>query len=263
MIHMFHVLFGFALAYLVASLSESYLHRTVGHADPRVRQFWRRYPRLFRLLLKAYYRHAVVHHGLTYRDDHITQFRDPADKARVDRIVEEAADALIERERYGLTIVPRGFLTYNVAVIPLVAVLYWSAGFWVSMGALPVLTFAPLLSMVFHPYFHLPHRVAIRSAPKPVAFLLTTWYFRSVWRNHYLHHKYLRCNYNLLLGGDLILGTSRTADPTDLEAIKSLGIPSDAEPSHPHVPRAGLCQENASDANRSPRSGSGWPNGKR
>jgi hypothetical protein len=218
------VLMGFAVTYLAASLSESYIHRNVGHASRRAQRFWRKHPCLLSHLLRAHYRHAVVHHGLTFRTDHVTQFADVRDKARVDQAVRGAWDPLIEREEYGLTIGPRGFLTYNLVVFPFLWLIYLWSGPWPCVGALPVLPLTTSLSMVVHRYLHLPHRVAVRAAPWPLALLLSTRYFRAVARHHYLHHRYGNCNYNLLLGGDFLLGTSRRASPQDLRAMLALGL---------------------------------------
>ncbi|WP_165246325.1 hypothetical protein [Paludisphaera soli] len=216
---------GLASSYLAATLSESFLHRTVGHAGPRLRRAWARRPRLCGHLLRAHYRHAVVHHGLTFARDHVTQFLDDEDKARVDAIIEPRGDPLIQRERYGLSVGLRGFLTYNGAVWPLIPALALGVGPWAALAALPIPLAAPLLSMFIHPYLHLPHREALRRAPRPLAFLLDTAYFRSVARHHYLHHAYPRSNFNLLLGGDRLLGTHRRPTAKDLDAMAALDIP--------------------------------------
>ncbi len=221
------VLIGFIVCYLIASISESYLHRAVGHAPSHVRRFWARHPRLFGHLLRAHYRHAIVHHGLTYKKDHVSQFVDSKDRDRVDDVVKEARDELIWRERYGVTLGLRGLVTYNLTVIPVVPVLYWLVGPWSLAGAAPVLMAAPLLSMIFHQYLHLRHEEAVQVASKPVACLLKTRYFRAVARHHYLHHVYQRYNFNLLMGGDVIWGTHRRASQHDLETMRSLGIPVD------------------------------------
>ena len=216
---------GLAASYLTATVSESYLHRTVGHATPRLRRFWARHPRLCGHLSRAHYRHAVVHHGLTFVRDHVTQFLDEAAKARVDGIIAPRGDPCIERERYGLSVGVRGLLTYNATVLPILPALYWLGGPLACAGALPVLLVAPLLSKFVHPYLHLPHVEAVRIAPRPVALLLRTRYFRAVARYHYLHHVYQRSNFNLLIGGDHLLGTYRRAGPDDLRAMEAIGLP--------------------------------------
>ncbi len=180
------ILAGLAATYLVALVSESCLHRFVGHASVRTRRFWARNPRLYAHLPRAYYRHAVVHHGLTFRKNHVTQFVSVEEKAAVDRIAERAADERIRAERYGLTVGLRAFVTYNLTVFPIVPVVVILAGPWATAGALPVLVVTPLLSMLIHPYIHREHEAATREAPAVVAFLLKTRYFQAVSRHHYL-----------------------------------------------------------------------------
>jgi hypothetical protein len=216
---------GLATSYLAATLSESYLHRTVGHATTRRRRFWARHPRLCGHLTRVHYRHAVLHHGLTFARDHVTQFLGEADKARVDAIIAPHGDRLIEKEHYGLTVGLRSLLTYNVAVLPILPALFWLCGSVACLGALPVLSAAPLLAMFVHSYLHLPYSEALRRCPRPAAFLLGTRYFRAVARHHYLHHVYPRFNFNLLIGGDWLLGTHRRASPDDLRAMDEIGIP--------------------------------------
>jgi len=216
---------GLATSYLAATVSESYLHRTIGHATPRLRQFWARHPRLCGHLIRAHYRHAVVHHGLTFVRDHVTQFLDAADKARVDVLTAPRGDPCIAKERYGLSVGLRGLLTYNASVLSILPALFWLGGPIACAGALPMLLVTPLLSMFVHPYLHLPYHEALRLAPRPVALLLRTRYFRAVTRHHYLHHVYQRFNFNLLMGGDYLLSTYRRANLDDLQAMEEIDIP--------------------------------------
>jgi hypothetical protein len=122
-------------------------------------------------LPRAYYRHAVVHHGLTFRKNHVTQFVSVEEKAAVDRITERAADERIRAERYGLTVGLWAFVTYNLTVFPIIPVVVILAGPWATAGA-SVLVVTPLLSMLIHPYLHREHEAATRAAPAVVAFLL-------------------------------------------------------------------------------------------
>lgn len=213
------VLLGLVTAYLVATVSESLLHRFVGHAGGRTRRFWARHPGLFGPLLRAHYRHAVVHHGLTFRVNHVTQFEDAEAKAETDRSVAPTADALIPREHYGLTIGLRGLVSYNVTVAPILPILYGLAGAWALCGALPVLTLAPLSAMLVHPTLHRHPEAAAREAPWIVGLLIRTRYYRALWRHHFVHHKHPRWNFNLLLGGDRLLGTYRSPDARDLDEM--------------------------------------------
>jgi hypothetical protein len=218
------ILFGLAATYLVATVSESYLHRFVGHASVKARRYWSKHPRLFGHLLRVHYRHAVVHHGLTFRLDHITQFENSAENAAVDRFVAHQRDSRIQEESYGLTIGLRGLVTYNLTVVPIVPIVCILTGPWALAGALPLLTVAPVLAMLIHPYLHRDHEAATREAPALVALLLKTRYFRALSRHHFLHHKYPNCNFNLLLGGDYPLGTHRSPSVEDLSEMAAIGI---------------------------------------
>lgn len=218
------VLLGFAATYLVATVSESLLHRFVGHAGGKSRRFWAKHPRLFGSLLRVHYRHAVVHHGLTFRVDHVTQFEDAAAKAEIDRAVAPRADALIRRERYGLTIGLRGLVTYNLTVAPILPILYGLAGSWAVWGALPALTLAPLSATLVHPVLHRHHEAAARAAPVLIGILMRTRYYRALLRHHFVHHKYPSWNFNLLPGGDHLLGTHRSPTVEDVNEMAAIGM---------------------------------------
>ena len=129
-----HFSVGFAVSYIASSLSESFLHRNVGHATARIRRIWSRYPRFCGFLSRAYYRHAVVHHGLTYTQNHVTQFLSNHDKVRVDAIVDSRGDDLIKGEKYGLSVGLRSLLTFNVPALPILPVLYWMCGPYACLG---------------------------------------------------------------------------------------------------------------------------------
>ncbi|WP_435007669.1 hypothetical protein P12x_004934 [Tundrisphaera lichenicola] len=218
---------GLGLGYLAASISESLLHRFVGHARAGTRRYWARHPRLFGHLLRVHYRHAVVHHGLTYRSDHVTQFDDQVHRSRVDRVIGKAGDPLIVRERYGLTIGLRSLISYNLTVVPALPVLAVMIGPWSILGALPMLMAAPLMAMVVHPSLHRPYASVDPQAPRHLARLLRTRYFRYLVRHHFLHHEDPTCNFNLLLGGDWLFGVGRRPDREELDRIRSLGLPID------------------------------------
>jgi hypothetical protein len=62
------------------------------------------------------------------------------------------------------------------------------------------------------------------SVPTLLGLLMDSRYIRAVRRHHYLHHKYLDCNFNLLLGGDWLLGVHRSPTPANLDAMSEIGI---------------------------------------
>ena len=55
------ILGGFAIGYLIATFSESFLHAIVGHASERARAVWHRYPRLFHFMIPVSYTHLRAH----------------------------------------------------------------------------------------------------------------------------------------------------------------------------------------------------------
>ena len=67
-----------------------------------------------------------------------------------------------------------------------------------------MLALPPLLSRCFRPYLHMPHQRALRQAPAVTAWLLERRYFRAMARSHFMHHRYMANNFNLLLGGDVL-----------------------------------------------------------
>lgn len=172
------ILLGLIVTYLIATVSEVLLHRYIAHASSKARRYWARHPRLFGHLLKLHYRHTIVHHGLTFRMNHVTQFKDTNERELTDRIVALRADELIHREDYGLTIGLRGLISYNMTVAPILPILYWIAGPWALCGALPVLTLAPFSAMLLHPFLHEHHETA-RKPSAMVQLLMRTKYGSS------------------------------------------------------------------------------------
>ena len=53
---------------------------------------------------------------------------------------------------------------------------------------------------------------------------LRSRYFRFLAQHHFLHHKYVHCNYNLLLGGDLVWQRQRYPSREDYREMQALGL---------------------------------------
>jgi hypothetical protein len=222
------VLFGLPIGYLIATLAESFLHRSVQHAGAGVRKFWLRYPRLFGPFLRAFYSHHVIHHARTFRRDFVTQFRSRQEQEALDRAMPPGWLERIKGEEYGLTLKGWGVLMFLLPVFPCVPLLYWLVGPWATAGALvPLLVVYPLMSKWIHPLLHRAHEDAVSRATPLEAWLLKTPYMKAVVRGHYLHHRYINCNYNLLLGGDFLFGVHRTSSPRDIADMARLGLPVD------------------------------------
>lgn len=218
---------GILLGYVIVSVAESFLHNNVQHGRSRARRFWERYSWLMKPLRRAYFSHHTIHHCRTFRKNHVTQFRSEEERARLDATLTGWHGALIKRERYGLSVSDLGVLMFLLPVIGFLPLIYWLFGGWVLAGALLPYLIYPASSRNLHPYLHMRYEDALRAAPPPMRWFLRTSYCRFIYRHHYLHHRYVRCNYNLLFGGDWLLGVHRPPAPEDLEDIRALGLPVD------------------------------------
>ena len=54
--------------------------------------------------------------------------------------------------------------------------------------------------------------------------MLKTGYIQSLRQHHYLHHRYSDYNFNLLLGGDVVLGRYRVPTTQDWDEMYRLGL---------------------------------------
>lgn len=217
---------GFGLGYLIATVAESFFHRHIGHASPRTIRFWRRHRWFFAPFLRAYFSHRMVHHTWTYQTDFVTQFRDEAEKREVDQRTPADYRAYIHKHDYGNTL--RGFsvVRFVLPTAPAIPAVWLLFDPWVALGSMaPILVVYPLMSRWFHPLFHLPHEVAVRRSSAVTRWLLGTKYMTASRRNHFIHHRHPSYNYNLLLGGDWLLGRYRSASEEERDEMRQIGIP--------------------------------------
>lgn len=214
---------GLALGYLIGTFLESFYHDRIQHGA-RDSAAHRR----VRALGRARASHETVHHRLTFRRDHVTQFATPDERARVDAYLEaewpDMAGA-VRAEGYGLGLGAWGLAQFALALCPPVLLLWPLLGRAAALAAAAPVCLVPLLSSRVHRYLHMSERAALEQAPWPVGLLLRSWYGRRVWRHHWMHHRHLRCNYNLLLGGDWLRGVHRDPAPADLLRMAAIGIP--------------------------------------
>jgi hypothetical protein len=225
-----NVLIGLAIGYLVGSLLESCLHEYVSDAPTQLVDRWRKYPRLFRIMLNSYFSHHVIHHHQTFRKNHVTQFESADDRARLERL-------LLARGRHGRMIIggdyanrlhAEGGFVFALPALICGMIISLFAPVSIAVGAVVALMLAPLLSYFVHPYLHRPFIDGQRDASSFVAFLLRTRYMKAVYRNHFIHHRYGgTSNYNLVLGADFIRNRVRKPAPEDVAAMKQVGMPLD------------------------------------
>jgi hypothetical protein len=216
---------GSLLGLLSATITESIGHKLAGHPGPRQRKFYRKFPRLMAPFLKPYYQHLVIHHHRTFKGDHFTQFANQLEKDKLDawigkKFSPEFAE-LIWTERYNLTLKGiSGTLPFALPFLLGPFVILVTLGPLAASASL-LTAFIPVwLSKYVHPLVHLPHETA--NEHPFIRWLMRTRYMRHVFRNHYLHHQHLEKNFNLLLGGDYLVGLHHAASPEEDARLRML-----------------------------------------
>jgi hypothetical protein len=220
------VFFGFVCGYLAASLCESFFHRIIGHASPALRRLYGKAGPPGQAMIESWHAHHVVHHILTFRADHVTQFSSESERARLNaHLKRRQANGIIEC-RYGLTIGcrPESYARFVAPALPVFLALCWLGGGWFALGAFAPFCAMPVFSQFIHPYLHMRHALVVKQGPALIRLLAKTRYFKYLARHHWLHHRYTGCNYNLLLGGDILLAVHRRAAPHDLDAMRAIGL---------------------------------------
>lgn len=220
------IMAGFAFGYLIATWVESFAHQNVSDAKRKYVRIWERYPRLFRYFLRTYYSHHIVHHCKTFKQDYITQFRSQEEREKLDRELDLRGGhgRIIKQSNYAVKLHGSGALVFIAPLVPGIPLIWTTLGPQALAGAMLALMLPPLLSNFAHPYLHMPHSIAVETAPPWLAFLLRTRYFRAMARNHFLHHRYVAGNFNLLLGGDILRGVSRKPDGGDIAEMQRIGL---------------------------------------
>lgn len=219
------ILKGIVIGYAVLCISESASHRNFLHASPKIRKFWQRIGAIGRYIHHSWYSHHVVHHYRTFRQDYVTQFSSAAEEAHLRADLKQRGKEQIARNSYGLRVgSPKEFIKYVYPHVPHYALLCYLGGGWFTLGALlPVFAYQWLAHFV-HPYLHMNYEQALHSASPLMRPFLRSAYFRFLAQHHFLHHKYVHCNYNLLLGGDLVWRCQRLPSEEDYLEMQALGL---------------------------------------
>jgi hypothetical protein len=232
---------GVACGYFASTLIESLFHHRVSDAPRRTLHFWLGYPRLFGIFIRANYSHHTIHHGRTFRADYVTQFGSEEEKNALD--AELAARGshgrLIVESQYAMTLHGSGALSFIAPFVPLAVLCFVYGGSAFGLGFFLLSCASPWLNTYIHRYLHMPQAKALGQASPLVRVFLKSSYYRRLVAYHYLHHKYVACNFNLLIGGDWIrdrlAGLSyarrkerhkllRRASAGDLEKMRALGL---------------------------------------
>jgi hypothetical protein len=98
------IISGIFCGYLVISLCESFFHRIIQHASLAVRAFYKKLGWPGALLTRAWYSHHVVHHFLTFKKNHVTQFSSDEERNWLNSLLEARRGSDIIECKYGLVL---------------------------------------------------------------------------------------------------------------------------------------------------------------
>ena len=169
--------------------------------------------------------HTVIHHGRTFKKNHVQQFRSQEEQIELDHwLMNTRVGPRIIRERYGLSLAGAGILWFTAPVLPSFALYVWLLPPPMALASLVFLVLYPCSSMYLHPYLHMTKEEAMSAASRPMRWFLGTQYVQFISRHHYLHHRYIHCNYNLLWLGDFILGHHRRPSKQDLDLMREIDM---------------------------------------
>lgn len=222
------ILAGLATGYVFATVWESLMHRLLGHATGRALRLIRRLPWVASTLSMIHYSHAVVHHARTFHQDHVHQFSSASEKELLDQELHHKGLHELIAVQYGLITNLLGSIYFMA--IPMAATLMICLvltgrllpDFLIPAGLLIISP--PLLSRFVHPLLHCPEKeVRIKAGPL-IAWIIRSPYGRWARKSHYVHHRHPAYNFNLLPGGDFLLGTHRTPTPGELADMTAIGL---------------------------------------
>lgn len=218
-------LVGLILGVLSGTVTESVGHRLVGHPTIALKKFYLKYPRLFSPFLHFISQHVVVHHQKTFRKNFFEQFDDEQHKLQLDRWISTKLEPkladLIWRENYHLALTGAfSILRFAIPFFLGPVLIGMAFGFNVFLGSL-IFAFAPVwFSVYIHPLIHIPTDTA--RAHSFVQWLMKTRYMGHAFRNHYLHHRHPKSNFNLFIGGDYLLFIHRKATAQDEQELATI-----------------------------------------
>jgi hypothetical protein len=216
---------GAVLGYILFSVFECMAHKYVLHAKRSTRNSWARLGSLGAYINDSWYAHHVIHHYKTFQTDHVTQF----DSAQQEQ---ELNQWLIARGKRSSVLSNHGLrvgnflekIRYLYPHLPWITVVCYLGGGEFAIGVLIPLFFYVWVAEHVHPNMHRPHQEAMRIASPLMKHLLNTRYFKALVRHHYLHHKFVDCNFNLMLGADWFLGCHRSPSKAELLEMSDLGL---------------------------------------
>jgi hypothetical protein len=151
------VVSGLFCGYLVISVCESFFHRTIQHASPALRLLYKKLGCVGESLTYAWYSRHVVNHFLTFRKNHVTQFCNEEEQARLDSHLKSRRFGYIIECRYGSILGGRlkDYAEYMAPTVPIFISLCCIGGSWFTIGAcLPLCLWLLLRYLARHHWLH-------------------------------------------------------------------------------------------------------------
>lgn len=220
---------GIVTGYAHASFVESWSHDRIWHARKQTLARCHRLPIVGASVKNAWKSHSVVHHGMSFRRDHVTQFQSTAEEGGAHAYFQDNHLALAND--YGLTVNLGGFLRFMIPFMLLNTVVAVTAPLLVSLPFALMSLMPALFSTFVHPYMHLPFDEAQATAPWPIALLLRSPLGPRMWIHHFLHHRHPRVCFNLGIPiGDWLRGVSSSPTAADIWELQRVGGPQKCPP---------------------------------
>lgn len=219
------ILVGVLVGYGIVTMAESLLHKNIHHASARARRVWKQIPVLGPALHRAWYSHHMIHHCRTFSRDHVTQFASPEEREDLTAALRRDGYGWVESQSFGARVGPPvEFFRYVLPVLPVYVALFLVSGPLMIVGAIVPLALWPSMAEWVHPYLHMPRVRARESSRGLMKLVLRSRYFEQLVVHHWLHHRYVDCNFNLLFGGDRMLGRHRAPSDEDRAEMRRLGL---------------------------------------
>lgn len=225
MIALGEILSGIVLGYVLFSISESVVHSHLLHARVHTRKWWHKLGYFGAYINNSWYSHHVVHHCRTFKNNHVTMFDSTLQESELKNFLIENGKEPIVLSDYGLRI-GNSYekIRYLYPHFLWLVIACYMGGTYFTLGILVPLFFYLWVAEYAHPYLHLPRDKAIEKASPLMRLVIKTSYFKYLTRHHYLHHKYINCNFNLMLGADWFLKCHRSPSDKDRMEMADLGL---------------------------------------
>jgi hypothetical protein len=129
---------GLFCGYLAISICESFFHRTIQHANPALRLLYEKWGWAGESFTYAWYAHHVVHHFLTFKKNHVTQFSNEEERARLDSHLNARRFGYLAECRYGLIVGSRFkyYAQYAAPTLPIFIFLCYIGGNWFTIWSM-------------------------------------------------------------------------------------------------------------------------------